>query len=360
MALDNFEDIETVRPIRDFSDATTVFTFRNNDQTTSNIPASRLRSDGWDIRYSDSKAVIQRDTTTISFTDQDGVFVSDILLLPNHVDDNDDSVPSNSGQATTNVSFMYRPNPPPVPPTSNGPSFDGSCFPQMNNALAAGNEQYFAMMKSYVNEDISSFDFITDVIDNAPDLHGNVDFTSELREDSALSSGYIQQSQRMEAFFFKCLSKHPYLSSLADFIENPVTKKRQRRFYYYCTYTSPHQRQEVMNIVNTCVLHMSLHLKMKNGKPYQPNTVAYRVRMLFSIFKKNGILIQSREFRGRVGSYHAYWRTSFSESAQQDSSFGTRPNRAPVDEEMDDKIRSTPALDPYNNYNTVFGWLLLV
>jgi hypothetical protein len=154
----------------------------------------------------------------------------------------------------------------------------------------------------------------------------------------------------MEQFFFKCLLKHQYLLSLADFIDNPHTKKRQCRFYYYCTYTSPHQHQEVMNIINTCVLHMSLHLKQKDGSPYQPNTVSYRVRMLFSIFKKNGITIQSREFRGRVGSFHAYWRTSFNETAQRDSTFGTRPNRAPVDEEMDNKIRSTPALDPFNNY----------
>ena len=101
------------------------------------------------------------------------------------------------------------------------------------------------------------------------------------------SPGYLNRKDAVEKVFFVCLGQDPELKRLCKMVDIPIpgTKKRQvMEVFYYLV--SGRKTEEKKMVLNKCLVTFAfLGLKTSEGTPYQPNTCATSLKMLFSRFK---------------------------------------------------------------------------
>jgi len=173
-----------------------------------------------------------------------------------------------------------------------------------------------------------TFDLFARFVETSKTLYGDEKQTQALQCLSANTDNYEAKKKAVLRSFLLAVSNHSTLHRLAEYIPHPISGKQTAVFFVYMQYSDPMRLVEQQNIMNACLVVWGQTLTMKKvGKQghryYQPSSILTFHRILFSVFKSNGIKhITMRDFEGKVGSFHAMWKGVYEKASKEDETFG--------------------------------------
>jgi hypothetical protein len=152
--------------------------------------------------------------------------------------------------------------------------------------------------------------------------------------------------------FFRILSCSPLLGLLADDMVDPEPFNPKKHFYFLLRGDPSPSKKDTLNgglvfftqalrkLATTDIKPGTHSIKEVAATMYQPNMLEKIHKQLFAEFRRNGILIQQKDYNNYgSGSYKAYWKSLFAETVQHREDFGRLPNRSSYDPNEDVKLR---------------------
>ncbi|OEU13161.1 hypothetical protein FRACYDRAFT_242966 [Fragilariopsis cylindrus CCMP1102] len=154
---------------------------------------------------------------------------------------------------------------------------------------------------------------------------------------------FLGRQAREEAKLRHVLLSDSRLAPLADWVLNPkgdistdVEGKPIITFYSVCV---GQRSDEKRDIINKSMLKYFIEFGYKkDGGLYQPNSLTTNLKTLFGIFHKRGIVYNRTQDFNYKGGFGAYIATKWQAMNGVDSSFGSRPTKSSLPDNLNDMV----------------------
>ena len=161
---------------------------------------------------------------------------------------------------------------------------------------------------------------------------------------------------KVESAFFEILETDELTSPFA--VPNA---EHGRKFYKFVAGPKTIFKERAMN--NCLNLFVNKTYYKKDGRPYQPNTLTHRLKVLFAVFRQHGIIYsRSKDFQYE-GGFARNLSVRWGAENASDATFGARPTKNQLPDDYDRFIRKQIKAgwmdleDPFDVAN-IFGFLL--
>ena len=148
-----------------------------------------------------------------------------------------------------------------------------------------------------------------------------------------------------EKDFFECLKTHgsqdmKALLSVCTALYDPLQRTQDKLFYNVLG--GNERREQARVILDRCLQLWGLRPKclkgIRKGKALEPGSLGQKVKLLFYVFDKKGIVFDHlKDFNGPK-EFHAVIKQHWAKTQKKEEGFGERKNEAQFDENGDDKI----------------------
>jgi hypothetical protein len=155
-------------------------------------------------------------------------------------------------------------------------------------------------------------------------------------EATGMQGSQVKKTQGIETLFFEILSSE---SLTRPFCEDDIM--HGKKFYLYLKGEKNELKLEAMN--NCMKLYIVKTLHRLDGRPYQPNGVMTRLRTLFALFKRRGILFSLKTDFKYQGGFALYLEYYWKKQHEEDATFGSRPTKKTLPDNYGDLIRKAVA-----------------
>lgn len=210
-----------------------------------------------------------------------------------------------------------------------------------------------------LNEESSILD-IARAIALSTDVYVDEETTTKIRGLTYQSSRHMNATSKLMERFFRILACSALLGLLADDALDAESVLPTKRFYLLLRGDPSPSKKDTLNgalvffaqalrKIDASQVSPGTHTTVEVANTmYQPNTLEKIHKQLFAEFRRNGILLQQKDYTNYgTGSYKAYWKTVFAETVSHREDFGRLPNRSAYDPNEDVKLRTcaSPAWD---------------
>jgi hypothetical protein len=202
------------------------------------------------------------------------------------------------------------------------------------------------------------------------DVYVDAATTTLIRGLTYQSTRHMNATSKLIDRFFRILSCSPLLGLMAADVLDPESVNPTKRFYLLLRGDPSPSKKDTLNGALVFFAQALRKLDTTEVKPgthsiqevantmYQPNTLEKIHKQLFAEFRRNGILLQQKDYNSYgAGSYKAYWKSLFAETVEHREDFGRLPNRSSYDpnEELKLRTRACPEWD-FTNFRDLM-WL---
>jgi len=154
-----------------------------------------------------------------------------------------------------------------------------------------------------------------------------------VNNQTAGATQHQKTAARVESIFFRILCSEPTTSALSNY-----DPEHSRAFYKLLKGVKTDQKLKVLN--NCMQYYVQRTFRRKDGTAYQPNTVETRLKTLFGVFMRNGILYSLKKDFNYAGGFAKGLQVAWEKVQQNDSSFGARPTKTVVADDYGQKVRA--------------------